>query len=280
MEPLPLTSDAAGPDRVPETIDTSRAHGGRLYDYLVGGKNNYKADRLAAHRAYENYPDGGVAGVRKHAIAQRYFLDRSVRYLAEHAGVRQFLDIGTGLPTENNTHEVAQQVAPESRVVYVDNDPIVLAHARALLTSAPEGRTSYLEADLRDIDRVLRGAEELLDFTKPIAVTMLGVLHFVEDGVAHDRVERLVRVLPEGSYLVVAHLASDVLPEMVDACRSMSQDMTEDVLPRTRAEVARFSEGLDVLDPGVVQVHRWRPEARDLPATDAVPVHAFVARKV
>jgi O-methyltransferase involved in polyketide biosynthesis len=258
-------------------LDTSTAHPARLYNYLVGGKDNYEVDRQAAERAYKDYP-GGVPGVRRDAIAQRRFLARTVRELAT-AGIRQFLDIGTGIPTENNTHEVAQRVAPESRVVYVDNDPIVLVHARALLRSTPEGKTAYIDANLRDPDTILTKASETLDFDQPVAVTMLGILHFIESEVAYGCTKRFVDAISPGSYLVVAHLAADVLPEMVEACRLMSQDFPVSVIPRTRDEVAGFFDGLEIVEPGVVQAQQWRPDADNSDDPDQVPVNVGVARK-
>jgi O-methyltransferase involved in polyketide biosynthesis len=260
-------------------IDTTVAHAARVYDYLVGGKDNYQVDRVAAERAYANYP-GGMHGMRRVCLAQRAFLDRSVSGLARQ-GVRQFLDIGTGIPTANNTHEVAQRVAPESRVVYVDNDPIVLAHARALLRAAtPEGFVTYIDADLRNTDSILEQAATMLDFTQPIAVSLIGILHFLDNDQAYKTVRRLMKPMPAGSHLTVAHLASDVLPEeMAEAARSLSKDMTDRVHIRTRDEVAGFFDGLTLLEPGVVQVHRWRPDAGDQDIDTEFPDHVGVARK-
>ncbi len=266
------------PDSALERINTGVAHPARLYDYLLGGKDNFQVDRDAAERAYAGYP-GGVEGVRQHARAQRAYLERSVRHLAQDVGIRQFLDVGTGIPTVNNTHEVAQRVAPESRVVYVDNDPIVLVHARALLSSTSEGATAYIDADLHDVGNILEQAAKTLDLEQPIAVSMLGILHFFEAEDAYGRVRQLMEGMPSGSHLSIAHLASDVLPEMVDACRSMSQDFPVPVIPRSTAEVGRFFDGLDMLEPGVVQVHHWRPGTQDIAADKAVPVHVGLARK-
>ena len=267
-------------DRKPAEIDPSVAHPARVYDYLLGGKDNYAADRAAAEMAYANYP-GGLPGVRTHARAQRAFLGKAVHHLAGTAGIRQFLDIGTGIPTANNTHEVAQRVAPQSRVVYVDNDPIVLAHARALLAGTPEGVTSYIDADLRDPQRIVREAGETLDFDQPVAVMLLGILHFFGDGEggAYDTVSRLLDEVPSGSYLVIANLASDVLSEMVEATRVLSEKMKEQVYPRTHAEVARFFDGLELVGPGVVQVHRWQPDPTTVAAGADIPVHCGVGRK-
>ena len=187
-------------------FDPTVAHSARIYDYWLGGKDNFAADREAAEQAIAANP-GIVFDVR----ANRAFLARAVGYLADDRGIRQFLDLGTGLPTASNTHEVAQAVAPESRIVYVDSDPIVLAHARALLTSSSEGATAYLDADLRDLDRIRSAAAQTLDFSKPVAVMMLIVLHLIPDSDdPYGIVKRLMDSLVPGSYLVIAHPASDI----------------------------------------------------------------------
>jgi S-adenosyl methyltransferase len=236
-------------------VDTGVAHIARVYNYWLGGKDNFAADREAAQVVIRSYPTV-LASVR----AQREFLGRAVSYLAREAGIRQFLDIGTGLPSASNTHEVAQQVAPQSRIVYVDNDPIVLAHARALLASSPEGATAYLDADLRNTGAILAKAAGLLDFSEPVAVMLIGVLHCVPDcddpaGI----VNRLLAAVPPGSYLVIAHPASDVHAGQIGtAANQFNQVMAEPVTLRTHAEVARFFDGLDLMEPGLVQLHRWR----------------------
>jgi O-methyltransferase involved in polyketide biosynthesis len=259
---------------LPVNIDTGNAHIARVYNYWLGGKDNFEADRKAAEMVVESYPDIRV-GVR----TQRAFLGRTVRYLAAEAGIRQFLDIGTGLPSADNTHEVAQRVAPESRIVYVDNDPIVLAHARALLTGSSQGSTAYLDADVRDTGEILRVAAETLDFGEPIALMMLGLLQCVPD--ADDPagiVKRLLNAVPSGSYLVISHPASDILADqMARGATRMNTVMAAPVTLRTRAEVARFFEGLDLLEPGVVQAHRWRADPPD-PDRD-IPNYGGVARK-
>src|SRR5215469_115957 len=189
-------------------FDARVAHPARVYDYWLGGKDNFEADRIAGEATIAAYP-----AIRASARANRAFLARSVRYLAE-AGVRQFLDLGTGLPTANNTHEVAQSVVPDSRIVYVDNDPLVLSHARALLTSSPEGVTAYLDADLRDTDRILKLATDTLDFTQPVAIMLLAILHYIPDLDEAQRImARLVSAMPSGSYLTISHAASDISPE-------------------------------------------------------------------
>ena len=193
------------PGRWPQ-IDTKTATIARIYDYWLGGKDNFQADREAAELMIQQYPDI-VAGVRKN----RAFLGRAVHYLAAEAGIRQFLDIGTGLPSSNNTHEVAQRAAPESRIVYVDNDPIVLSHAQALLTSTPEGACAYIDADIRDTGKIVKDAASLLDFGRPVAVCLIMILQFVPDEDDPASIVRaLVDAVPSGSYLTIAHPASDV----------------------------------------------------------------------
>jgi hypothetical protein len=238
-------------------FDARVAHPARVYDYWLGGKDNFEADRIAGEATIAAYP-----AIRASARANRAFLVRSVRYLAAEAGLRQFLDIGTGLPTANNTHEVAQSAAPESRIVYVDNDPLVLSHARALLTSSPEGVTAYLEADLRDTDRILELAAEVLDFTRPVAIMLLAILHYIPDlDEAQRIVARLVSAVPSGSYLVISHAASDIDPaEMAEMIRRMNEHLAEgNHVGRPREVVAKFFDGLDLMEPGVVKVTEWRP---------------------
>ena len=210
---------------------------------------------------------------RSSVRAQRAFLGRVVHYLVAEAGVRQFLDIGTGLPSASNTHEVAQRAAPECRVVYVDNDPIVLLHARSLLSSDPAGETAYVDADLRDLGAILARATEVLDFGRPVAVMLLGVLHCIPDeDEPATLVARLMEAVPPGSYLAISHPASDVAAEqMATSMRAYNDQAPVPLTARSHAEVSRFFDGLDLLDPGVVQLHRWRAgtgapgTARDLP---------------
>jgi S-adenosyl methyltransferase len=238
------------------SFDTGVASIARIYDYWLGGKDNYAADREAGEAMVRQYPDI-VAGVRMN----RAFLGRAVHYLAAEAGIRQFLDIGTGLPSSNNTHEVAQRAAPESRIVYVDNDPIVLSHARALLSSTPEGACAYIDADIRDSRKILQDAAATLDFSHPVAVCLIMVLQFIPD---EDDPWQIVRTLmdavPSGSYLAVAHPANDVDQEVGPALRQLSTRMGGTrATPRSHQEVARFFEGLEMIEPGLVQLHRWRP---------------------
>jgi len=251
------------------------AHPARIYDYWLGGKDNYAADREAAEQAIAANP-GIVFDVR----ANRAFLARAVSYLAAECGIRQFLDLGTGLPTARNTHEVAQSVAPDSRIVYVDSDPIVLTHARALLTSTPEGATAYLDADLRQLDQVLAAAAQTLDFSQPVAVMMLIVLHLIPDSDdPYGIVARLMDSLAPGSYLVITHPASDIKPA---AIAEMTRRINARLGPargtmRDRSEITRFFEGLELLEPGVVQPQRWRPD--DSVSDVEVTAWCGVARK-
>ncbi len=269
-----------GPEREPGEIDTSVAHAARVYDYLLGGKANFSVDRAAAERAYAAWP-GGLDGVRADARAHRAVLGRIVRYLARDAGIRQFLDIGTGIPKEDNVHEVAQRAAPESRVVYVDRDPIVLAHAHQLLRGAPEGATSYIYGELREPAAILRGAAATLDFSRPVAVMLFGILHFFSD--ADDPsgvVGQLMAPLAPGSYLALSHLAGDVAGDaLAETFRRLNAAMAESVYLRSHGEVAGLFGGLELVEPGVVQLPQWRPEAGTAPA-GPLPMWCGVGRKV
>jgi hypothetical protein len=256
-------------------IDTSVARQARIYDYLLGGKDNFAADREAAEQAIAAFP-----GLATWARRNRAFLARAVNYLVADAGVRQFLDIGTGLPTANNTHEVAQRIAPETRVVYVDNDPVVLIHAQSLLNSAPDGATAYIQADLRDPEAILARAAETLDLSRPVALMLLAILHVIPD--ADDPwavVGRLTAALPSGSYLVISHPARDIHPEQVaEMTKRFNQRLGSVVSAgRTRDEVARFFTGLHLVEPGIVSTPRWRPGSGVEPAED--PAWAAVGRK-
>jgi S-adenosyl methyltransferase len=257
------------------TLDTSVAHIARVYDYWLGGKDNFAVDREVGDKVLEIHPETALS-----VQANRGFLARSVRYLTAQEGIRQFLDVGTGLPSANNTHEVAQAVAPEVRVLYVDNDPIVLAHARALLTSSPEGETGYLDADLKDPDAILSGAERMLDFTKPVGVMLVAVLHMLPDSDTPQAiVDRFMAAVPPGSFLVISHLASDVQQDtMAEMGRRLNSSMTQQFTMRTRAQVASFFEGRTLVDPGVVLTHDWRPDSSDDARTPGV-LWAGVARK-
>ncbi len=246
----------ASADSEPAGIDTGMAYIARVYDCWAGGNDNYAADRTAAAEAVAAYP-----AVRASVRAQRAFIGRAVHYLAAEAGLRQFLDLGTGLPSADNTHEIAQRSAPSSRVAYVDHDPIVLAHARALLTSAPEGATAYIDADVRDTGAVLAETATVLDFTQPVAVLMFGLLHCIpDDDDPAGIVAQLVAAVPAGSYLAIAHPASDVdASRMRTAVARVNTLIAEKVTMRSHAQVSAFFAGLKVVPPGVVQLHRWRP---------------------
>jgi hypothetical protein len=257
------------------TFDTSVAHIARVYNYLLGGKDNYQADRKAGDAAIEAYPHT-VSSVR----ANRAFMARVVRFLASEAGILQFLDIGTGIPTAGSTHEVAQSVAPQARVVYVDYDPVVLAHARALMTSHPDGATDYLDADLRDTGKILEQAAATLDFTQPVAVMLIGILHFIGDeDHPYDIVSRLLGAVPPGSYLAISHMASDISAEQVAAAKArLDQMMYQQGYYRTQAGVARFFDGLELVEPGVVPIQTWRPDS-ELEAQRAAVLWGGVGRK-
>jgi S-adenosyl methyltransferase len=240
-------------------IDTTRAHPARRYNYWLGGKDNFKADRDSADLIESKFP-GMRAGVR----ANRDVLGRMTRFLVDDAGVRQFLDVGTGLPTEGNTHEVAQEIAPDARVLYVDNDPLVMVHARALLTSHPDGVTEYIQADLADPNEILRAPEftATLDTGKPIALMLVAVLHFIHgDGQAKPIVDQLLAALPSGSYLAATHFTTDYLsPAERDKYQYLFDTGKSDVWPRSREEFTALFDGLDLIDPGVVLATDWRPE--------------------
>jgi hypothetical protein len=258
-----VTDSTSVPDQ-PPSIDTSVPHSARIWNYWLGGKDHYPVDRAAGEQYKEVFP--GVVDV---ARASRAFLTRSVRYLAGEAGIRQFLDVGTGLPTADNTHEVAQRVAPESRIVYVDNDPLVLVHARALLTSTPEGATAYLDADLHDPDKILQGAAETLDFAQPVAVMLMGILGHVEDyDEARSIVRRLLDPMPSGSYFVLNDGTN-----VFSAVGAQAQDEYNEsgALPyhlRTPEQIAGFFDGLELVEPGIVSVPLWRPDPADGPPAE------------
>lgn len=250
------------------SIDTTQAHTARVWNYWLGGKNYYPVDQEVGEQISAVLPD-----IVDAARAQRGFLIRAVRYLAGEAGIRQFLDIGTGLPTASNTHEVAQAMAPECRIVYVDNDPLIIVHARALLTSAPEGVTDYIYADLCEPDNILREAARTLDFTRPIALMLLGIMeHIVDTDKACAIVKQLMDALPSGSYLALCDPTTEVRPEVMrEAVRQWNQSATPPVKARSRQELLRFFDGLELLEPGVVSASLWRPDA----STIGTPVEVF-----
>ena len=237
-------------------FDTSVANPARIWDYWLGGKDHFEADREAADKVIEVLPTMPLLA----RLARRQQIE-TVRLLAGRYGIRQFLDIGTGLPTADNTHEIAQRAAPEARIVYVDNDPVVISHARALLTSSPEGATDYLQADLRDTAAVLTGAARTLDFGQPVAVLFMGVLHFIPDADDPYRiVARMMDATVAGSYLVIGHGASDIqadaVPEMTQRYNARS---SASLTLRTRDQVARFFDGLELIGPGLVPLSQWWP---------------------
>jgi O-methyltransferase involved in polyketide biosynthesis len=261
-------SDAPG-------IDTSRPHPARVYDWWLGGKDNYPVDEALARRILEV-----DATVVRGARANRRFMHRAVRTAAE-AGVRQFLDIGTGIPTEPNLHQVAQEITPESKVVYADNDPIVLRHAQALLHSTREGATDYVHADVRDPDTILRTAAETLDFSEPIALSLVALTHYLSDDV-YGLLKRYVAELAEGSFVILSQVTPDLSPEAIEQAAEQFRRSGTPFFPRSLAEFSRFFDGLELLGPGVIPVSGWRPGPEDVAAQaeGIVPVYAGVARKV
>ncbi|RNL86051.1 SAM-dependent methyltransferase [Halostreptopolyspora alba] len=260
----------------PQDVDTTVPHTARVWNYWLGGKDHFAVDRELGERIREFLPH-----VVEIARADRAFLVRAVSYLTREAGVRQFLDIGTGLPTANNTHEVAQSIAPEARIVYVDNDPLIMAHARALLVGTPEGVTDYVHADLRAPEAVLEAARDSLDLTQPVALILLGVVEHIPDfDEARAIVSRLVDALASGSYLMVAHDTNVVLGAKSDeAVRQWNENATPTITLRSPEEIARFFDGLEILEPGVVSTSLWRPDLTEV--GEPAPVDAFcaVARK-
>ena len=256
-------------------FDTSVPHIARVYDYWLGGKDNFAADRELGERTLQAYPNL-VFSVR----ANRAFLARAVHFLAAEAGIRQFLDIGTGIPTANNTHEVAQRAAPDSRIVYVDNDPIVLSHARALLRSSRQGATAYLDADLRDPEAILAAAAGTLDFTKPVAVMLIAVLHFIgDDAQAGAIVSQLMDACVPGSFVVISHVGGDIDAEQqTEMVRRLNESVAEKATMRDRGGVTRLFDGLELAEPGVVRVADWRPGS-DLEAASPTGLWGGVARK-
>ncbi|MGN9783106.1 SAM-dependent methyltransferase [Nonomuraea sp. ZG12] len=244
-------------DEPEDKLQSHVPHTARIWNYWLGGKDHFPVDREVGERVREIFPV-----VIELARADRLFLGRAVRYLTTEVGIRQFLDIGTGLPTQDNTHEVAQQAAPESRIVYVDNDPLVLVHARALLTSSEEGATDYIDADLHDPDNILRQAAKTLDFSQPMAIMLLGVMHFISDDDELQRIiDRLLAAVPSGSYIAVANTTTAVNGETTaEAVRVWNIDAQPKLKLRTPERIAEFFTGLEVVEPGWVSCSRWRPE--------------------
>ena len=265
-----------------DRIDTSVAHPARRYNYWLGGKDNFQADRESGDAISARFPT-----IRTSALENRRFLQRAVRHLTREAGIRQFLDIGTGIPTADNTHEVAQRLAPESRVVYVDNDPIVLAHARALLTSSPEGATAYIDADLRDPEKILRHPDLLrtIDLSQPVGLMLVAILHFVPDADdPYTVVRRLLAALPPGSYLAASHATHEYLPpDVAEEARAAARGGGPHgvINLRTLDEVTGFFEGLELVEPGLCSVAEWRAEGepQPRPSVQEVSMYGGVARK-
>jgi len=259
----------ADPGWVPPDIDTSVAHPARVYDYWLGGKDNFAADRALGDAIMAAVPT-----IQVMARANRAFLGRVVRYLAAEAGIRQFLDIGTGIPTVGNTHEVAQDVAPDAHVLYVDNDPIVLAHARALMTSHPSGATAFIEADLREPQRILAdpALAATLDLSRPVALMLVAVLmYFRDEDDPRGMVSALVNALPSGSYLAVTHPTADFNAEAMAGAVAAAEHGGITLVPRNRTQTESFFTGLELVEPGVVPVLAWRPD----PGTQADPLSAY-----
>ena len=275
-EGLPEQEGSELDDRL-RGFDASIPSPARMWNYWVGGKDNFAADRAAAARVQAAMPS-----IPMIARSVRLFLIDIVRSLAVDYDVRQFLDIGTGLPTADNTHDVAQRAAPESRIVYADYDPVVLSHARALLTSTPEGMTDYIQADLRDPDTILEAARQTLDFSRPIAVLLLAILHFIPDADdPYGVVKRLMDEMPPGSFLVICHAPSDIHPDQVaEMTRRYNESGAAQMRPRSHEEVVAFFSGLEMIGPGVVPIAEWlRRGQADPRNSTALAGHVGVGRK-
>jgi hypothetical protein len=275
--PVPVAAVSEEPGRLPPEFNTGVPHSARVYDYLLGGKDNFAADRKVGDAIIEEIPSAPLL-----ARGNRAFLGRAVRYLAAEAGIRQFLDIGTGIPSAGNTHEVAQQVAPDARVVYVDYDPIVLAHARALMTSDPAGATAFILGDFREPGKILAdpALRQTLDLDQPVALMLVALLHFFTDEEnPHAIVSELLDALPAGSYLTLTNLTADFSSDQAERARQAGQRGGITYVPRTKAEFASFFTGLDLVEPGVVFTQAWRPDA-GAPTTPSGPTsYVAIGRK-
>ena len=257
------------------SIDSSVPHSARIWNYWLGGKDNYPVDREAGDQYCKVFP--GIVDIARES---RAFLVRAVRYLAGEAGIRQFLDIGTGLPTANNTHEVAQSVAPESRIVYVDHDPLVLAHANALLVSSPEGLTEYVHGDLHEPEVILEAARRILDFDRPIGLMLLNILgHIVDYDEARSIVKRLVDALPSGSHLAIADGTNVISEAFWRAQDDYNKSGAIPYILRSPQQITAFFDGLEILEPGVVSCPRWRPDPNELGTPQEVDEFCGVGRK-
>ncbi|GHE05032.1 SAM-dependent methyltransferase [Streptomyces alanosinicus] len=270
-----MTDPARAPEpAMRQKIDTSVPHSARIWNYWLGGKDNYPVDEQAGDAYTAVFP-----GIVTIARSSRAFLRRNITYLVREAGIRQFLDVGTGLPTADNTHEVAQRLAPEARIVYVDNDPMVLAHARALLFSSPEGATAYIDADVTDPDRILATAAETLDFDRPVGLILSNILGHVGDyAQARSIAARLVDALPSGSHLSVNDGSRGVDPVFERAQDAYNNSGAVPYNLRTVDEITTFFDGLELIEPGVVSVTQWRPEP-GAPTPEVIAEHGGLARK-
>jgi hypothetical protein len=275
-EGVTVTNSSFTPGRKSSNIDTTVPQSARIWNYWLGGKDNYPLDRAVGDQFREIFPD-----IIPVARASRTFITRSVRYLSGEAGIRQFLDIGTGLPSANNTHAVLQRVAPNSRIVYVDNDPLVLAHARALLTSTPEGACQYLDADLREPDTILQAALQTLDFGQPVALMLNGILgHITDDAEAYTIVNRLMDALPSSSYLTLSDSTNIVRgKEFDEAMQVWNQASSAPYCLRGIEQIARFFTGLELMEPGIVSCPRWRPDTNSFGVPTEVDTFGGVGRK-
>ena len=263
-------------DNQEPVIDTTVPHSARVWNYWLGGKDNYPVDREAGDQFLSVFP-----GIARMARASRAFQTRAVRHLAGEKGIKQFLDVGTGLPTVNNTHEVAQSVVPEARIVYVDNDPLVLTHARALLTSAPEGRTQYIHADLYEPEKILEQAGEFLDLEQPVGLMLLGILgHVQQYQDAVSIVRRLLAGLPTGSYLTISEGSNVHSTENVEAQDEYNESGAVPYIPRSPEQIGGYLEGLELVEPGLVSVTRWRPEVTSEALPAEVDQYGGVGQKV
>ncbi|MEV8544494.1 SAM-dependent methyltransferase [Streptomyces sp. NPDC051572] len=254
-------------------VDTSRPHPARMYDFYLGGKDYYDVDQEAAEKVLSLHPDG-----KNLALSNRYFMHRAARMLAKR-GISQFLDIGTGIPTEPNLHQVVQGVIPDARVVYVDNDPIVLRHAEALLRSTPEGETRYIHADVRESQKIIEGAQEVLDFDQPVALSMVALLHFIpDDDNPYDLIRELLRPLCPGSYVMLSHVTGDFDPKSWKQIISVYRESGISAQVRSRDEFKRFFNGLEIVDPGVCVATQWRPDPKQDGPAD-IALYVGVAQK-
>jgi hypothetical protein len=280
---MTAATGSTGPDdnaarQMPIDLRTDQAHGARIYDYILGGKDNYAIDREAGDASLSVWPALSV-----HMQAGRSFMHRASRYLAQEKGIRQFLDVGTGIPTPPNLHDIVQEVAPESRVVYVDNDPIVLVHARALMDSSPEGRTEYVQADMREPDRILQSEEvrEVLDLSRPVGLTLISMVHFIlDDDEAYRVVRKVVDAMPSGSWVAITVATDDFNREVLAGVSEQYAAHGEPLRWRTKEQAERFFDGLEIEEPGLVQMHKWRPDGPIAHIKDEdIAMYGAVARK-